>query len=130
MATSSTRRSLRFGPAPTRQPRLGAIWVPWMAVGPSSRGLEILPPTPTLPRKGGGGGALCPLRIDERTNFGGTLACAGEIAAADHIMVKLVRLQVLTSVEFDTEMPFGAVEVQNASADRMRAAELQAGKLP
>ena len=89
MATSSTRRSLRFGPAPTREPRRAAIWVLWVPVGPSWRALEILPPTPTLPRKGGGSGARRRLRIGERTNSGDTRADRGGGGHDVHRDIKL-----------------------------------------
>ncbi len=53
-----------------------------------------------------------------------------EIAAAGLITAELVRLAVLTTVEFDSQIRFGTVEVENVRPNGMLAAELEARELP
>lgn len=53
-----------------------------------------------------------------------------EIAAAGLIIARLVRLIVLTPIEFDTAMRLGAVEIKNVRPKGVLAAELEASELP
>jgi hypothetical protein len=58
-----------------------------------------------------------------------THAMITEIAGTGLIIPKLVRLIVLTPVQFGTDMRFGAVEVEDVWADGVLAAELEAREL-